>query len=107
MHAVHDVFPVSEQLLCYFVAALAEQGLAPATIAAVRHAQVVRGLPEPRASPSPGSRHPCPVYAFCRAACTASGYMYTGGIATVETTPPDHSPHPKADSVCLVSAGGG
>ena len=56
MHAVHDVFPVSEQLLCYFVAALGEQGLAPATIstylAAVRHAQVVRGLPEPRQSSS-------------------------------------------------------
>ena len=38
-------------LLCYFVAALARQGLAPSTIrtylASVRHAQIVRGLPEP------------------------------------------------------------
>ena len=45
-------FPVSESLLCYFVAALAHQGLAPSTIrtyvAGVRHAQIVRGLPEPR-----------------------------------------------------------
>ena len=45
-------FPVDESLLCYFVAALAEQGLAPTTIktylAAVRNAQITRGLPEPR-----------------------------------------------------------
>ena len=45
-------FPVSESLLCYFVAALARQGLAPSTIrtylASVRHAQIVRGLPEPQ-----------------------------------------------------------
>ena len=45
-------FPVSESLLCYFVAALARQGLAPSTIktylASVRHAQIVRGLSEPR-----------------------------------------------------------
>ncbi len=45
-------FPVSETLLCYFVAALARQGLALSTIrtylAEVRHAQIMRGLPEPR-----------------------------------------------------------
>ena len=45
-------FPVSESLLCCFVTALARQGLAPSTIrtylASVRHAQIVRGLPEPR-----------------------------------------------------------
>ena len=49
-------FPVSETLLCYFVTALAREGIAPATIrtylAAVRHAQVMRGLPEPRESSS-------------------------------------------------------
>ena len=43
---------MSERVLCSFVAVLSHQGLAPATIrtylAAVRHAQVVRGLPEPR-----------------------------------------------------------
>ena len=47
-------FPVSETLLCYFVTALARDGIAPATIrtylAAVRHAQIIRGLPEPRDS---------------------------------------------------------
>ena len=47
-------FPVSEIILCYFVTSLAQEGIAPATIkiylAAVRHAQVVRGLPEPRES---------------------------------------------------------
>ena len=45
-------FPVSESLLCYFVASLAQQGLAPGTIktylAGVRHAQIIRGHPEPR-----------------------------------------------------------
>ena len=49
---VQSPFPVSESTLCYFVAALAKQGLAPGTIktylAAVRHAQIMRGLPEPR-----------------------------------------------------------
>ena len=44
-------FPVSESLLCYFVATLAQQGLAPATIrtylAGVRHAQIMRGYEEP------------------------------------------------------------
>ena len=45
-------FPVTESLLCYFVATLANQGLAPSTIktylATVRHAQITRCLPEPR-----------------------------------------------------------
>ena len=49
-------FPVSETLLCYFVTALARDGVAPATIrtylAAVRHAQILRGWPEPRESSS-------------------------------------------------------
>jgi hypothetical protein len=49
-------FPVSETLLCYFVTALAREGIAPATIrtylAAVRHAQIMRSLPEPRESSS-------------------------------------------------------
>ena len=49
---VPSPFPVSEMLLCYFVTSLARDGLAPATIksylAAVRHAQIMRGHPEPR-----------------------------------------------------------
>ena len=52
MHGVVSPFPVHEALLCYFVAFLAKQGVAPSTIktyhAAVRHAQIMRGLPEPR-----------------------------------------------------------
>ena len=47
---------MSESLLCYYVAHLANQGLAPAAIktylAAIRHAQVIRGLPEPHQSSS-------------------------------------------------------
>ena len=46
---VSPPFPASELVLCYFVVSLAGQGLAPATIktylAAVRHAQITRGLP--------------------------------------------------------------
>ena len=53
---MNDPFPVTESLLCYFVASLARQGLAPSTIrtylAAVRHAQIMRGFPEPRQSSS-------------------------------------------------------
>jgi len=53
---VSNPFPVTEALLCYFVATLARQGLAPTTIrtylAAVRHAQIMRGFPEPRQSSS-------------------------------------------------------
>ena len=51
-----DPFPVSESLLCYFVASLGRQGLAPSTIktylAGIRHAQIVRGYPAPRESSS-------------------------------------------------------
>ena len=51
-----DPFPVSECLLCYFVASLGRQGLAPSTIktylAGIRHAQIVRGYPAPRESSS-------------------------------------------------------
>ena len=47
-------FPVSEIILCYFVTSLAQEGIAPATsktyLAAVCHAQVVRGLSKPRES---------------------------------------------------------
>ena len=49
---IQSPFPVSESTLCYFVAVLAKQGLAPGTIktylAAVRHAQIMRGRPESR-----------------------------------------------------------
>ena len=49
---VNDPFPVSEATLCYFVVSMALQGLAPATVktylAAVRHAQVIRGFPDLR-----------------------------------------------------------
>lgn len=44
-------FLVTELLLCHFVASLAKEGLAPNTLktylAGIRHAQVMRGLPEP------------------------------------------------------------
>ncbi len=43
--------PVSESSLCHFVAFLAKKGLAPqsikAYIAAVRHMQIISGMPEP------------------------------------------------------------
>ena len=49
---ISSPFPVSELILCYFVVDLARQGLTPTTIktylAAIRHAQIVRGLPELR-----------------------------------------------------------
>lgn len=51
-----EPFPVSESLLCYFVASLGQQGLAPSTIktylAGIRHAQILRGYPAPRESSS-------------------------------------------------------
>ena len=51
MYSVNP-FPVSESLLCYFVASLARHGLTPAKIrtylAGVRHAQIMRGFEEPR-----------------------------------------------------------
>ena len=53
---VTDPFPVSESLLCYFVSFLAQEGLAPNSIklylAAVRHFQILMGLPELRAESS-------------------------------------------------------
>lgn len=49
-------FPVTELLLCRFVAEMARAGLAPATmrtyLAGVRHAQIMRGFPEPSQSGS-------------------------------------------------------
>ena len=43
-------FPVDELLLCSFITALAGEGLAPGTLktylAGIRHAQIMRGLPE-------------------------------------------------------------
>ena len=49
---IANPFPVSELHLCYFVAFLAEQDLAPSScttyLAAVRNAQIALGLPEPR-----------------------------------------------------------
>ena len=51
---------MSETLLCYFVTSLAQGGCAPATIktylAAVRHAQIMRGHPEPRETSLPRLR---------------------------------------------------
>ena len=51
-----DHFPVSESLLCYFVASLGRQRLAPSTIktylGGIRHAQIVRGYPAPGESSS-------------------------------------------------------
>lgn len=46
--------PVTESLLCYFAAFLAQSGLAPSSIkvylSAVRHTQVLMGYPEPRST---------------------------------------------------------
>lgn len=60
LYGLSTPFPVSEIILCYFVTSLAQEGITPATIktylAAVRHAQIVRGLPEPRAAASPRLR---------------------------------------------------
>ena len=51
-----DLFPVSEMLLCYFVASLMQESIAPATIltdlADVQHAKIMRGHPEPHESSS-------------------------------------------------------
>ena len=53
---VTNPFPVTEQLLCSFVAYLADDGLAPQTcksyLAAVRNMQISLGLPDPRAQSS-------------------------------------------------------
>ena len=52
-----DPLPVSENLLCRYVAYLAEQGLAPKTIklylSAIRHLQVSMSLPDPRIGDMP------------------------------------------------------
>uniref|UniRef100_A0A1X7U7T0 Reverse transcriptase domain-containing protein n=1 Tax=Amphimedon queenslandica TaxID=400682 RepID=A0A1X7U7T0_AMPQE len=51
-YGISSPFPLSEPLLCYFVSFLALESLAPSSIksylAALRHAQVLRGFPEPR-----------------------------------------------------------
>jgi hypothetical protein len=51
-YAVVSPFPVTEQILCYFSAYLADQGLAPQTgrsyLSAVRSMQISLGLPDPR-----------------------------------------------------------
>ena len=50
-HDITHPFPVNELLLCRFIASLAQEGLSPATLktylAGIRHAQVMRGFPEP------------------------------------------------------------
>ena len=54
MFGVSAPFPVSEALLCYFVTSLVREGVAPSTVrtylAAVRHAQIMRGHPGPQLS---------------------------------------------------------
>ena len=49
---VSNPFPISQALLCYYVAYLANNGLAYQTIktylAAIRHVQIAQGLPEPK-----------------------------------------------------------
>ena len=49
-YRVSNPFPVSESLLCYYVAFLAQEGLAPLSIkrylAAVRHLQILLGYPD-------------------------------------------------------------
>ena len=50
-YGFNDPFPVNEFLLCRFVASLAQEGLSPNAIktylAGIRHAQILKGLPEP------------------------------------------------------------
>ena len=49
--------PVSQSTLCYFILALAKEGLAYSTIkcylSAVRHLHILHNLPEPRSAPMP------------------------------------------------------
>jgi len=49
---VSNPFPISQALLCYYVAYLANNGLAYQTIktylTAIRHIQIAQGLPEPK-----------------------------------------------------------
>ena len=48
-----SLFPVSEDILCYFTAYMASQQLTPQTVktylAGIRHMQIMLGLSEPRA----------------------------------------------------------
>ena len=57
MYSVSDPLPVSQSLLCSFVSYLANAGLAYTTIktylSTIRHLQISRDLPEPRATPIP------------------------------------------------------
>ena len=52
LHNIHNLFPLTELLLCYYASYLADQGLAPQTVkaylAAVRSEQIKLGLPDPR-----------------------------------------------------------
>ena len=54
---ISNPLPVSQSLLCSYISHLANSGLAYGTIktylAAVRHLQISRDLPEPRAEPMP------------------------------------------------------
>ena len=56
-HNIVAPFPLSQSLLCYYVAYLAKQGLTPATInvylSALRHEQIAIGYPEPAHSAMP------------------------------------------------------
>ena len=51
-YSIINPFPVDESILCYFVAFLAKDGLAPQSIksylAAIHHTQIEAGLPEPK-----------------------------------------------------------
>ena len=57
MYSVSDPLSASQSLLCSFVSYLANAGLACTTIrtyvSAIRHLQISRDLPEPRATPMP------------------------------------------------------
>ena len=56
--SISSPFPLTENLLCYFTAYLADEGLAPQTgkayLSAIRNLQITLGLPDPRGqSPMP------------------------------------------------------
>ena len=52
LHNIHNPFPLTELLLCYYASYLADQGLALQTVkaylAALRSEQIKLGLPDPR-----------------------------------------------------------
>ena len=56
LYNIHNPFPLSEKLLCYYAAALAKQGLAPSSIktylAATRSMHISLGFPDPRENSS-------------------------------------------------------